>query len=161
MASHLNDDPTKEEGGDSVETAMTFRYKIVASGVFNHIIIFATKYFSSVFDKILDRPASTASDSGKSSADSAEEDGAETKEKTQKRWILSKAARWPRLRPVVKVFLGDLLHLLNQLSEPKMQSFILQQTQKLYPYVGVFSTFRKKFLKVRIQYFGNTFNTMT
>lgn len=59
-----------------------------------------------------------------------------------------KYPRWKKISSMVKSYLTNLIHFMNQLTDPNMIIFLLKQTENMLGYFGPFPKLAKKFLKV-------------
>lgn len=70
--------------------------------------------------------------------------------KCRKGFYPKKYPRWKKISSMVKSYLINLIHFMNQLTDPNMIIFLLKQTEKMLGYFGPFPKLAKKFLKVII-----------
>jgi hypothetical protein len=65
----------------------------------------------------------------------------------RKRGSVTGLARWKKAENVVKSYVGNLLHLLRNLVEPRMTAFVLHHLLRLIPYLAPFPRIARLFLK--------------
>jgi nucleolar complex protein 2 len=74
--------------------------------------------------------------------------------------VPTKAAGWSSFRPVVKAFCTHLVHFIDQLSEPKLLSFVLQNLQAMHRFAAPFPKLTKKLLKKLLDLWGSASETV-
>lgn len=53
-----------------------------------------------------------------------------------------------QVKPMVKSYIGNIVHFLDQMTEPKMLTFVLKYIQSLVPFFSVFPKIAKRFIKI-------------
>eukprot|EP00891_Asterochloris_glomerata_P005532 jgi/Astpho2/5532/gw1.00079.30.1_t len=121
--------------GDS-EREVHDSLRISSSAVFNGVLMFALKEADGIFRQMLslaDRADISASD-------------------------LKKSAKWKKVEPLVKSFLGNSLHLLGQMTEGVTLAFALRRLRASVPLLAPFDKLQRKFLKQALSVFGSAEN---
>jgi nucleolar complex protein 2 len=129
---------TKEEIEQFNEKRLKSKYKILDGGVFNFIIVTCLKNLGHVFDLLINRD----------------------KSKERKKFYPKKYPRWKKISAMVKSYLTNLIHFMNQLTDPKMITFLLKQTENMLGYFGPFPKLAKKFLKKLLEWWGGAMETV-
>ncbi len=80
--------------------------------------------------------------------------------RSTKKFYPAKYPRWRKLGGIVKIYLTNLLHFMNQLSDPKMLGFILKQIETQLPYFGPFAKLSKNLLKKMLDLWGSATETV-
>jgi len=57
-------------------------------------------------------------------------------------------SKWAKLEPLVKSYLGNSLHVLQQMTDPELQAFSLRCLRPSVPFLASFPKLARKFLKV-------------
>eukprot|EP01132_Coremiostelium_polycephalum_P005610 gene5610-6982_t len=119
--------------GASLSDAQDVPYRIVHSDVFNRILIISLEHLPKFFDQILSYD-SLAFD---------QDINADTKIE-----LPSSKDTWKQMVVCVKSFLRSLVHLVTQITDPKMLLILLKGLEKVICYVACFPSFPKSLLKV-------------
>lgn len=118
-ASHYGDD----EGGDS-----SARLGTMSSGVFNKIMIFVLTEMDGILRKLLNLPASGG------------------KKETIK--DLMGTRQWKNYNHMVKSYLGNALHILNQMTDTEMISFTLRRLKCSTLLLAALPSLLRRYIKV-------------
>lgn len=124
-ASHYGDD----EGGDS-----SARLGTMSSGVFNKIMIFVLTEMDGILRKLLKLPASGG------------------KKETIK--DLMGTRQWKNYNHMVKSYLGNALHILNQMTDTEMISFTLRRLKCSTLLLAALPSLLRRYIKVALHFWG-------
>ncbi|XP_030458614.2 nucleolar complex-associated protein 2 [Syzygium oleosum] len=124
-ASHYGDD----EGGDS-----SARLGTMSSGVFNKIMILVLTEMDGILRKLLNLPASGG------------------KKETIK--DLMGTRQWKNYNHMVKSYLGNALHILNQMTDTEMISFTLRRLKCSTLLLAALPSLLRRYIKVALHFWG-------
>ncbi|KAL6061879.1 Nucleolar Complex 2 protein [Balamuthia mandrillaris] len=130
VACHTND-----ADGEAAENEVHQAINIADSDAFNGLVLFCLKSMPLIFDKLLlyKRP-------------SAEDASASTPPV-----LPNRSSSWKRVERAVNSYLQNLLHFLQQLTDPKMVAFVLKHSIPMVPYIASISKYANKYLKAFLQ----------
>ncbi|XWS58075.1 hypothetical protein CRYUN_Cryun08bG0004000 [Craigia yunnanensis] len=123
-ACHYGDDT-----GDS-----SAKFTVMSSSVFNKIMLFTLSELDRILRKLLKLPASGG------------------KKETINELMSTK--QWKSYNHLVKSYLGNALHVLNQMTDTKMISFTLRRLQYSSVLLAPFPSLLRKFIKVALHFWG-------
>ncbi|XP_062172581.1 nucleolar complex-associated protein 2 isoform X2 [Alnus glutinosa] len=124
-ACHYGDD-----GGDDSSA----KFSIMSSSVFNKIMLFVLSEMDAILRKLLKLPASGG------------------KKETIVNLMNSK--QWKNYNHLVKSYLGNSLHVLNQMTDTEMISFTLRRLKYSSIFLAAFPSFLRKYIKVALHFWG-------
>lgn len=114
--------------GDDGVNDPTTKFSIMSSNVFNKIMLFVLMEMDGILRKLLKLPSS----GGK-------------KESIQE---LKSTKQWNNYNHVVKSYLGNALHVLNQMTDTEMISFTLRRLKYSSVLLAAFPSLLRKYIKV-------------
>lgn len=120
--------------GDGEEEEFANSYTISSSHVFNKIMFFTLSEIDGVFRKLL----------GKEGKNEKEISVSE----------LEKCTRWKKVEPLIKSYLGNTLHILNQMTDNQMIAFTLRRLKASVCFLAALPRFTRKYLKVALHFWG-------
>lgn len=120
-ACHYGDD-----GGDDPST----KFSIMSSSVFNKILLFVLNEMDRLLRGLLQLPLSGG------------------KKETMKDLLRTK--QWKNYHHLVRLYLGNSLHILNQMTDTEMISFTLRRLRYSSMFLAAFPGFLRKYIKVCI-----------
>ena len=123
-ACHYGDD-----GGDDSST----KFSIMSSSVFNKIMLFVLSEMDTILRKLLKIPNSGG------------------KKETIVNLMTSK--QWKNYNHFVKSYLGNALHVLNQMTDTEMISFTLRRLKYSSIFLAAFPSLLRKYVKVCVELF--------
>ena len=103
--------------------------KLASSAVYNNILLFMLGKADGIFRKAL----------GMSAADDDP----------------TKRARYTKYAPFVRSYLGNTLHLLDKMTDPSMQGYILKRLRHSVAFLGDFDKIRRKFIALSLKIFSS------
>lgn len=121
-ACHYGDD-----GGDDSST----KFSIMSSSVFNKVMLFVLSEMDSILRKLLNLPSSGG------------------KKETIIDVMSSK--QWKNYNHLVKSYLGNALHVLNQMTDMEMISFTLRRLKYSSIFLAAFPSLLRKYIKVFVE----------
>lgn len=124
-ACHYGDD-----GGDDSST----KFSIMSSSVFNKVMLFILSEMDSILRKLLNLPSSGG------------------KKETIIDVMSSK--QWKNYNHLVKSYLGNALHVLNQMTDTEMISFTLRRLKYSSIFLAAFPSLLRKYIKVALHFWG-------
>ncbi|KAE8037720.1 hypothetical protein FH972_010285 [Carpinus fangiana] len=124
-ACHYGDD-----GGDDSST----KFSIMSSSVFNKIMLFVLSEMDTILRKLLKLPNSGG------------------KKETIVNLMTSK--QWKNYNHFVKSYLGNALHVLNQMTDTEMISFTLRRLKYSSIFLAAFPSLLRKYVKVALHFWG-------
>ncbi|KAL3684896.1 hypothetical protein R1sor_002918 [Riccia sorocarpa] len=124
--------------GDSEEENQNKKYSLASGHVFNRIMVFVLVEMDGILRSML------------SSNASGENPNDDNMPKDPR-----KSPRWKKIEPLVKSFLGNVLHILNQMTDNEMISFTLRRLKSSVPFLNAFPRQAVKFLKVALHFWGS------
>ena len=120
-ACHYGDD-----GGDDSST----KFSIMSSSVFNKIMLFVLSEMDAILRKLLKLPSSGG--------------------KKETIMDLMNTKHWKNYNHLVKSYLGNALHVLNQMTDTEMISFTLRRLKYSSIFLAAFPSLLRKYIKVCI-----------
>ncbi|XVE63144.1 hypothetical protein DITRI_Ditri06bG0176600 [Diplodiscus trichospermus] len=119
-------------GDDSEDSSAKFT--VMSSSVFNKIMLFTLSEMDGILRKLLKLPASGG------------------KKETVNEIMGTK--QWKSYNHLVKSYLGNALHVLNQMTDTKMISFTLRRLQYSSVFLAAFPSLLRKYIKVALHFWG-------
>ncbi|KAJ7957431.1 nucleolar complex protein 2-like [Quillaja saponaria] len=116
-----------DDGGDE-------KLSVMSSSVFNKIMLFVLNEMDGILRKLLKVPPSVG------------------KRETIKDLITTK--QWKNYNNLVKSYLGNALHVLNQMTDTQMISFTLRRLKYSSMFLGAFPSLLRKYIKVALHFWG-------
>ncbi|BFI25735.1 nucleolar complex protein 2 [Marchantia polymorpha subsp. ruderalis] len=123
--------------GEEQENLNT-KYNLANSHVFNRIMVFVLVEMDGILKHMMTANAA----GGKTSQDNMPKDP-------------QKSPRWKKVEPLVKSYLGNVLHILNQMTDNEMISFTLRRLKVSVPFLVALPRLSLKFLKVALHFWGS------
>ncbi|KAJ7191601.1 hypothetical protein O6H91_Y523000 [Diphasiastrum complanatum] len=120
-------------GGDNLSA----KFNIGSSHVFNKIMVFVLSDVDAVFKRHL------AHGEGKGP------------EKDLIAQDLPKNVKWKKVEPLVRSYLGNALHILNQMTDNQMIAFTLRRLKASIVFIGAFTRLARKYLKATLHFWGS------
>ncbi|GMI88869.1 NucleOlar Complex associated 2 [Hibiscus trionum] len=120
--------------GDDTGTDSAAKFTVMSSSVFNKIMLFTLSEMDRILRKLLKLPASGG------------------KRETINELMNTK--QWKKYNHLVKSYLGNALHVLNQMTDTKMISFTLRRLQYSSVFLAAFPSFLRKYIKVALHFWG-------
>ncbi|MCL7027358.1 hypothetical protein MKW94_023788 [Papaver nudicaule] len=120
--------------GDEGEDDSTEKYRIMSGAVFNKILQFVLSEIDGILRKLLDMPA--------------------TGGKKETIVNLMSTKKWKTYNHLIKSYLGNSLHVLNQMTDPEMISFTLRRLKYSAVFLAGFPTLLRKYMKVSLHFWG-------
>ncbi|XP_022744874.1 nucleolar complex protein 2 homolog isoform X3 [Durio zibethinus] len=120
--------------GDDTGEDSSAKFTVMSSGVFNKIMLFALSEMDRILRKLLNLPASGG------------------KKETINELMNTK--QWKSYNHLVKSYLGNALHVLNQMTDTKMISFTLRRLQYSSVFLAAFPNLLRKYIKVALHFWG-------
>ncbi|KAL2653090.1 hypothetical protein R1flu_021218 [Riccia fluitans] len=124
--------------GDSEEDNQNKKYNLASGHVFNRIMVFVLVEMDGILRSIL---------SSNASGENPNDDNMPNDPR--------KSPRWKKVEPLVKSYLGNVLHILNQMTDNEMISFTLRRLKSSVPFLTAFPRHAVKFLKVALHFWGS------
>ena len=137
VACHFGDED--EDQDDSM--------RLASSAVYNNILLFMLGKADGIFRKALGMSAGLAPGSEKEDGESAT--GMTVSEDPTKR------ERYSKYAPFIRSYLGNTLHLLDKMTDPSMQGYILKRLRHSVPFLKDFDKIRRKFIAVSLKIFSS------
>ncbi|KAG6554456.1 hypothetical protein Mapa_003834 [Marchantia paleacea] len=125
-------------GDGEEQDNLNTKYNLANSHVFNRIMVFVLVEMDGILKHMM--TANAAGD--KTSQDNMPKDP-------------QKSPRWKKVEPLVKSYLGNVLHILNQMTDNEMISFTLRKLKVSVPFLVAFPRLSLKFLKVALHFWGS------
>ncbi|EOY11698.1 Peroxidase 31, putative isoform 2 [Theobroma cacao] len=120
--------------GDDTGNDSSAKFSVMSSSVFNKIMLFTLSEMDRVLRKLLKLPASGG------------------KKETINELMNTK--QWKSYNHLVKSYLGNALHVLNQMTDTKMISFTLRRLQYSSIFLAAFPSLLRKYIKVALHFWG-------
>ncbi|KAE8687266.1 Nucleolar complex protein 2-like protein [Hibiscus syriacus] len=120
--------------GDDTGTDSSAKFTAMSSSVFNKIMLFTLSEMDRVLRKLLKLPASGG------------------KRETINELMNTK--QWKNYNHLVKSYLGNALHVLNQMTDTTMISFTLRRLQYSSVFLAAFPSLLRKYIKVALHFWG-------
>lgn len=120
--------------GDDAGDDSSAKFSTMSSGVFNRIMVFVLNEMDGILRKLLKLPAS----GGKKETISE----------------LMSTKQWKTHNHLVKSYLGNALHVLNQMTDTEMISFTLRRLKYSSVFLAAFPSLLRKYIKVALHFWG-------
>lgn len=120
--------------GDDAGDDSSTKFSIMSSSVFNKIMLFVLSEMDVILRKLLKLPTSGG------------------KKETIVNLMNSK--QWKNYNHLVKSYLGNALHVLNQMTDTEMISFTLRRLKYSSIFLAAFPSFLRKYIKVALHFWG-------
>ncbi|EOA32961.1 hypothetical protein CARUB_v10016291mg [Capsella rubella] len=121
--------------GDDTGDDQTTKFSVMSSAVFNEIMIFVLNEMDGILRKLLRFP----------------EDTRGTKETVLD---LTNTRPWKNYNHLVKSYLGNSLHVLNQMTDTGMITFTLRRLKHSSVFLAAFPSLLRKYIKVALHFWG-------
>lgn len=118
--------------GDDGENGTAPKFSIISSGVFNKIMVFVLNEMDGILRDLLNAPSSGG------------------KKETIIELTTTKA--WKKHGALMKLYLGNALHILTQMTDEQMISFTLKRVKASAVFLAAFPTLLRKYIKVYTYY---------
>lgn len=115
--------------GDGEMEDVGSKFNITNSHVFNKIMLFVLVEIDTVFKKMLGL--------------------ADMNEKKSGSVEVQKLSKWKKLEPFLKTYLGNALHILNQMTDNQMIAFTVRRLKASVIFLAAFPILARKYMKVR------------
>lgn len=120
--------------GDDGEDESSTKFTIMSSNVFNKIMLFVLNEMDGILRELLKLPTF----GGKKEAITD----------------LMSTRLWKNYNHLVKSYLGNALHVLNQMTDPEMISFTLRRLKYSSIFLAAFPSLLRKYIKVSLHFWG-------
>lgn len=120
--------------GDDAEEESSVKFCIMSSSVFNKIMLFVLSEMDGILRKLLKLPSSGG--------------------KKETITDLMHTKQWKRYNHLVKSYLGNSLHVLNQMTDTEMISFTLRRLKFSSLFLAAFPSLVRKYVKVALHFWG-------
>ncbi|XVF41746.1 hypothetical protein PTKIN_Ptkin01aG0304900 [Pterospermum kingtungense] len=120
--------------GDDTGEESSAKFTVMSSSVFNKIMLFTLSEMDGILRKLLKLPASGG--------------------KKETINVLMTTKQWKSYNHLVKSYLGNALHVLNQMTDTKMISFTLRRLQYSSVFLVAFPSLLRKYIKVALHFWG-------
>ncbi|KAF4356070.1 hypothetical protein G4B88_015350, partial [Cannabis sativa] len=124
-ACHYGDD-----GGDDPST----KFSIMSSSVFNKVMLFVLSEMDGILRKMLQLPSSGG--------------------KKEIILELRSTKQWTNYNHIVKSYLGNSLHVLNQMTDTQMIAFTLRRLKYSSVFLAAFPSLLRKYIKIALHFWG-------
>lgn len=114
--------------GDDAGEESSVKFRIMSSGVFNKIMLFVLSEMDGILRKLLKLPSSGG--------------------KKETITDLMHTKQWKKYNHLVKSYLGNSLHVLNQMTDTEMISFTLRRLKFSSLFLAAFPSLLRKYVKV-------------
>ena len=114
--------------GDGELEDMGSKFNISSSHVFNKIMLYVLVEIDGIFKKILGLTDMSEKKSGVVE--------------------VQKLSKWKKLEPFVKTYLGNALHILNQMTDNQMIAFTVRRLKASVIFLAAFPILARKYMKV-------------
>lgn len=114
--------------GDDREDGSAPKFSIISSSVFNKIMVFVLNEMDAILRGLLNAPSSGG------------------KKETVINLMTSKS--WKKYGSLMKLYLGNGLHILTQMTDEQMISFTLKRVKASAVFLAAFPTLLRKYIKV-------------
>lgn len=121
--------------GDGESEDMGSKFNISSSHVFNKIMLYVLVEIDGVFKKMLGL------------TDMSEKKGGAVE--------VQKLSKWKKLEPFVKTYLGNALHILNQMTDNQMIAFTVRRLKASVIFLAAFPILARKYMKVALHFWGS------
>ncbi|KAK1304770.1 hypothetical protein QJS10_CPB11g01839 [Acorus calamus] len=120
--------------GDDDKHEPSQMFSIVSSTVFNKIMLFVLNEMDGILRKLLNMPSSGG--------------------KKETVVELTTTKEWKRYGSLMRLYLGNALHLLNQMTDDQMISFALKRIRASAVFLTAFPSLLRKYIKVALHFWG-------
>lgn len=120
--------------GDDSENGTAPKFNIISSGVFNKIMVFVLKEMDGILRGLLNAPSSGG--------------------KKETIMELTTTKSWKKHGTLMKLYLGNALHILTQMTDELMISFTLKRVMASAVFLAAFPTLLRKYIKVALHSWG-------
>lgn len=120
--------------GDDSENDWTPKFSIISSSVFNKIMVFVLNEMDRILRGLLKAPSSGG--------------------KKETVMDLMTTREWKKYGSLMKLYLGNALHILTQMTDEQMISFTLKRVKASAVFLAAFPTLLRKYIKVALHSWG-------
>lgn len=120
--------------GDDAGEESSVKFHIMSSSVFNKIMLFVLSEMDGILRKLLKLPSSGG--------------------KKETITDLMHTKQWKKYNHLVKSYLGNSLHVLNQMTDTEMISFTLRRLKFSSLFLAAFPSLLRKYVKVALHFWG-------
>ncbi|RRT85417.1 hypothetical protein B296_00009966 [Ensete ventricosum] len=120
--------------GDDREDGSAPKFSIISSSVFNKIMVFVLNEMDAILRGLLNAPSSGG------------------KKETVIDLMITKL--WKKYGSLMKLYLGNALHILTQMTDEQMISFTLKRVKASAVFLAAFPTLLRKYIKVALHSWG-------
>ncbi|GAQ82293.1 hypothetical protein KFL_001060260 [Klebsormidium nitens] len=121
--------------GDGDGENLTSQISIASSHVFNRVMLFALREMDGILRALL---------------------GINGQDEKTKVADVAKLPRWRKVEPLVRSYLGNALHVLNQMTDTAMIAFTLRRLKASVALLSPFPKFSKKYLKLVLHFWAGS-----
>lgn len=114
--------------GDDSESGTAPKFSIISSSVFNKIMVFVLNEMDGILRGVLNAPASGG--------------------KKETIMDLTTTKAWKKNGNLMKLYLGNALHILTEMTDEQMISFTLKRVKASAVFLAAFPTLLRKYIKV-------------
>ncbi|KAF4358848.1 hypothetical protein F8388_013652 [Cannabis sativa] len=119
-----------DDGGDDPST----KFSIMSSSVFNKVMLFVLSEMDGILRKMLQLPSSGG--------------------KKEIILELRSTKQWTNYNHIVKSYLGNSLHVLNQMTDTQMIAFTLRRLKYSSVFLAAFPSLLRKYIKIALHFWG-------
>ncbi|XP_072957966.1 nucleolar complex protein 2 homolog isoform X2 [Typha angustifolia] len=120
--------------GDDGENDTEAKFRIISSGVFNKVMVFVLNEMDGILRGLLNAPSSGG------------------KKETIVELMTTKT--WKKYGSLMRLYLGNALHILTQMTDEQMISFTLKRVKASAVFLAAFPTLLRKYVKVVLHSWG-------
>lgn len=120
--------------GDDAGEESSVKFRLMSSSVFNKIMLFVLSEMDGILRKLLKLPSSGG--------------------KKETIADLMHTKQWKKYNHLVKSYLGNSLHVLNQMTDTEMISFTLRRLKFSSLFLAAFPSLLRKYVKVALHFWG-------
>ncbi len=129
---------------------------LASSAVYNNILLFMLGKADGIFRKALGMAGGVASGSQREDRRDDGDDGDDERTAGLSRSEdPTKRERYSKYAPFIRSYLGNTLHLLDKVTDPSMQGYILKRLRHSVPFLKDFDKIRRKFIAVSLKIFSS------
>eukprot|EP00850_Spirogloea_muscicola_P008463 SM000045S16208 [mRNA] locus=s45:265031:270301:- [translate_table: standard] len=141
--------------GDSEEDAGS-PFNIASSHVFNKVMLFVLREMDGILRAMLGplEGESTVTGSKKKRRDKSRRQGRGSAEANRSSGVET-SARWHRVEPLARSYLGNALHILGQMTDTVMIGFTLRRLTASVAFLGPFPKLARKLLKLVLHFWAS------
>eukprot|EP00850_Spirogloea_muscicola_P003296 SM000013S26465 [mRNA] locus=s13:520815:526476:+ [translate_table: standard] len=141
--------------GDSEEDAGS-PFNIASSHVFNKVMLFVLREMDGILQAMLGpmEGESTITGSKKKRRDKSRRQGRGSAEASRSSGVET-SARWHRVEPLARSYLGNALHILGQMTDTVMIGFTLRRLTASVAFLGPFPKLARKLLKLVLHFWAS------